>query len=127
MLLHVLNLHWLDHVPDQNDLCAHGNVLVQIGAETLSDVERGDWCISAAALYLLRTLTADHTRNTPVGEYLIPCCGHAMYEQTTSNDVLIIGCANGVDWDVHHQDDRVILRTHSGTEEHIARDRWQEL
>jgi hypothetical protein len=127
MLLQALNLHWLDHVPDQHDLCAHGSALVQIGEETLSDLAGGDWCVSAAALYLLRTLTADHTRTAPVGEHLIPCCGHAMYEQTTSNDVLIIGCANGIDWDVHHQGDDVTLRTHSGTEERITRVRWQEL
>jgi len=126
MILQLLDLHWLAHGVEQYDLCAHGCVTIQIGPETLATQSDGDWCVSAAALYLLRTLTADHTAQAPVGEHLIPHCGHEMYTQIASADVLIMGCPSGVNWDVLHQQGAVILRTATGAEEYLSENVWQQ-
>jgi hypothetical protein len=124
LLLH--NLHWLGHAPAQTDLCAHGEVTIQIGTQQLATPADGDWCVSAGAIYLFRTLMADHTDGHPVGEHLIPHCGHSMYSQTDSDDVLIMGCSNGVTWEVQHQHDHVLVRTAEGAEERLTAQHWQQ-
>ena len=106
--LRLLRLHWLDTLPAEEDLCAHGYVAVRLGKRVLCD-ETDEWTVSAAALYLLRTLTADHTPACPVGDQLLPCCGFTMWPDETSDDVLMMGCPNGVDWQVEHQDNQVQL------------------
>jgi hypothetical protein len=126
MILTLNSIHWLSHAAEQSDLCAHGEVTVQIGSQKLASPADGDWCVSAAALYLLRTLTTDHTPEHPVGEHLIPHCGHTMFVENGSDDVLILGCPQGVNWDVIHQSGQVLLRTTQGTEERLRRHEWQQ-
>jgi hypothetical protein len=126
MVLLLNDVHWLPHTPEQTDLCAHGEVTVQIGTQQLVTPADGDWCVSAAAIYLLRTLTTDHTPERPVGEHLIPHCGHTMFAQTGSDDVLIMGCPHGVTWDVLHQPGYVLLRTAEGVEEQVPTREWQQ-
>jgi hypothetical protein len=46
---------------DPEDQCAHGKVALEIDGVSLVRPEDGEWTVSAAALFLLRTLTADHT------------------------------------------------------------------
>ena len=103
------NLHWLSVEAPQVDLCAHGGVVLSREDHILVDQRSENWTLSAAALMLLRTLTEDHTADHRVGEHLFPCCGHAMYEQAGSADVLIVGCSNGLDWEVAHRDGKVEL------------------
>jgi hypothetical protein len=93
-----IRLHWIkdDGADDPRDLCAHSPVRLQIDGDTLVDPEDGDETIIAAAIYLLRTLERDHTKENPVGDQLFPCCGHAMFD-TGDDDVLICGCPNGSD------------------------------
>jgi hypothetical protein len=126
MVLLLYNLHWLEHTPQQSDLCAHGQVTVQIATQQLATPLDGDWCVSAGAIYLLRTLAADHTAEHPVGEHLIPHCGHSMFSQTGSDDVLILGCSQGVTWEVQHQRDHVLVRTTEGAEERLPAHHWQQ-
>lgn len=126
MILQVDKLHWLSHMNEQQDLCAHGAVEVQIGEDILDAGQEARWCVSAAALYLLRTLTADHTQDAPVGEHLIPCCGHTLYSQGREADVVITGCPNGLDWKIRHRDSTVLFRTPNGREEQITLIEWQQ-
>lgn len=62
---------------DPDDQCAHGRVLFQINNTTFVKPEDGIWTVSASALYLLRTLSENHTIENPVAEtnFLFPCCG----------------------------------------------------
>jgi len=101
------NLHWLSVEAPQSDLCAHGGVVIACGDSVLIDQRSEQWTLSAAALMLLRTLTEDHTADHRVGEHLFPCCGHVMYERGGSDDVLIVGCPNGLDFEVRHRDREV--------------------
>jgi hypothetical protein len=70
----------------------------------------GDWTVSAAAVYLLRTLSRSHTKQQPIAEHLFPCCGNGMFE-AEGEDVLIIGCNSGIDIEVVQAGDEVLLTT----------------
>ncbi|RPD44565.1 hypothetical protein DNI29_20750 [Hymenobacter sediminis] len=100
--LKLLAIQWLENADEKEDLCAHGNVLVRIGSTVLSDATSGRWTVSATALFLLRTLTQNHTVAAPVGDQLLPCCGFTMWPLANSDDVLVFGCPNGIDWAVEH-------------------------
>ena len=58
---------------------------------------------------LLRTLDADHTAASRVGDQLVPCCGHAWFASGPA-DVMVIGCVYGLDWEVRHAAGHVALR-----------------
>lgn len=91
IILHARDLHWLEETPDADDLCAHGRVDFRVNGEVPAGWKDFEVNVSAAALYLLRTLE----RDTPVsvdGDEIFPCCGHAMYARDDSRDVLILGC-----------------------------------
>jgi len=105
------NLRWLEGMNPENDLCLHGNVVVIIGDERL---EENSATVSAAALYLLRTLTKDHSRDRE--NPLIPCCGFSMYADEYMANVDIIGCPNGIVWSVVHVSDGVKITTENSTE-----------
>lgn len=111
IILEPTNLHWIKgKADDPNDLCAHGNVLFQINDDMLLSEEAGEWTVSASALYLLRTLSRNHTSDSRVGEHLFPCCGHALYD-IGAPDVLIIGCSIGRDFEIRHIEDEVQLQS----------------
>jgi hypothetical protein len=65
---------------DPEDHCVHGRVLFTINNIEFIKPEDGVWTISASALYLLRTITEDHTIENPVSEinFLFPCCGFSV-------------------------------------------------
>jgi hypothetical protein len=127
MLLQPHNLHWLAEDEPEIDLCAHGAVTVQIGGRLLATAEAGSWCVSAASLCLMRTLTANHTDESPVCDHLIPCCGHSMYAQNDGADVAIVGCFNGLDWEVVHAGANVRLRACVGEEEIVTLGEWRRI
>jgi len=109
-------LHWIkdDGADDPFDLCAHSPVRFEVDDKILVAPENGDSAVSAAAIYLLRTLERDHTIDASVGDQLFPCCGHAMYD-TGDENVLICGCPNGSDVFVTHDADGGIrLTQHDG-------------
>ncbi|MCC3160260.1 hypothetical protein LJ737_23690 [Hymenobacter sp. 15J16-1T3B] len=115
--LRLLGIRWLDTLDETEDLCAHGSVQVGIGAETVSDASHPEWTVSAAALFLLRTLTRNHSPDEPVGAgQLLPCCGFTMwYFPENGPDTLVLGCPSGIDWTVQHEGDAVRLTTAAGT------------
>ncbi|WP_225048883.1 hypothetical protein [Lacticaseibacillus kribbianus] len=107
--LHLTNPFWLYQEDPTKDLCAHGTVEVTIGdARTTQEAT-----VSAAALELLRSLQDGH--DPVVAELqLLPCCGFSMYPTADDQDVLIIGCPEGVDWGVTLAGERVLLTPADG-------------
>ena len=84
------------------DQCAHGGVVFTIDSITFvgsGDVE--SVTVSAAALFLLRTLTYDHTPATP-GSRLVATCapvaGSMLIRLSVPQfPVLVMGCPTGTD------------------------------
>jgi hypothetical protein len=128
LVLRPVDLHWLDRTNDDpSDLCAHGSLEFRIGGDDLAEGAAGEeWTVSAAALYLLRTLSIPHTKESPVGDHLFPCCGFAMYDVAGEEDVEVCGCPNGLDFQILHSADGsgVVVRSEDGREWAVAREDW---
>ena len=107
LVIECQRLHWLGSPAE--DRCAHGGVTIRLGDEVIVDVAERDWNLTAASLMLFRAIDADHTSASRVGDQLVPCCGHAWFAHGES-DVVVIGCMYGLDWDVRHDADGVVLR-----------------
>ena len=118
------NLTWLNTTGDRpEDLCAHSKVRFTVdGLEIVAPDD--EWTVSASAIYLLRTLERNHTKDDPVGEHLFPCCGFSMYEVDDSDDVLIVGCATGIDATIEHISDQVRITAESGESRTVPKSEW---
>jgi hypothetical protein len=129
VILRPVNLRWIQGgADDPKDLCAHGDVEFRIGNDVLLGEANGkDLTVSAAALYLLRTLSVPHTREAPVGDHLFPCCGFAMYDLPGQEDVVISGCPHGQDFEVGHQvgGQGVVIRAADGREWAVGWPQWR--
>ena len=110
------NLTWInDNKDDPEDLCLHGHAVVMIGNQKLEY----EATVSATALYLLKTLTEDHVKFED--NQMLPCCGHFIIPNEELDTVTILGCPNGIDWSViHNNDDSVTLELEDGTKEIVA-------
>lgn len=118
-LVDVNNLHWktpINEPPWENncldnpyDLCLHGDVTVSIGNEVLKE----ELALNASSLYLLRTLTKDHVIDIENPDPIMPCCGHSLNAIELMEDVLIVGCPNGLDFSIEHKDNKVRITTES--------------
>ena len=123
--MEVADLHWLEGGDPRDDLCVHGTAHVRIDGETLVAPADGDgWTLSAASLYLMRTLFRDHSPEAPVGDHLIPCCGFNMWVDD-QGELLILGCPSGVDWSVRHTSSGVTLQTPSGHSQVVDGAEWR--
>lgn len=110
-------LFWINHqLDDPHDLCAHGDISAIIEKEVFTY----ECTASAAALYLLRSLTQNHIAGQTRQQFL-PCCGHTMIAQNDTLDTVeILGCSNGIDWSIIHEDKETIrIITVSGKETHV--------
>lgn len=109
--------HWIkdDGNDDPDDLCIHGEVLVRIGDETISDKDSGAWSIGVTALYLMRTISNGYTPEE-FGNYLLPCCGHFMIpDDSGENYVVIQGCNIGIEWKIDTHQDSIKWTSEKGT------------
>lgn len=103
--LEIRKLNWIkdDGADDPNDLCAHGIVCVTIGDRQLKEAKL---CMSAGAIFLLRSLTDDHIEQStadPDAVRILPCCGNGLFEdENDPNRVFIVTCPFGVDFSVIH-------------------------
>ena len=110
--IEVENFEWIDgSLDNENDLCLHGHATAYIGEKKLEY----DATVSATALYLLKTLTENHIINED--NQMLPCCGFSMIPDEELGNVTIIGCPNGIDWSVIHEDNSVRLILEDGTQE----------
>ena len=115
-------LYWINKdTDDPDDLCLHGDVVVHIGNERFAE----DCTVSAAALYLLKTLSENHV----IGEdnQMLPCCGFFLIPNETNDTVSISGCSNGIDWTVIHIKDGVEIITESGNTTFIGLDEYKRV
>jgi hypothetical protein len=126
--LRPVNLRWVNGAADDpQDLCAHGDVDFRIGDDQLLAPDGLDLTVSAAALYLLRTLSVPHTRQTPVGDHLFPCCGFTLYDIPGELDVVVCGCPSGEDFEVIHAGSEVgvVVRAADGREWAVGWEEWR--
>ena len=107
MKLYAKDMFFRGDSEKEYDYCIHGKVIFNIGEVLLSD--DNNWCVSASAYRFLQTLFEDH--KTGNEEFLIPCCGHSIYPSEDEKFVTIIGCNNGIDFDVIHMGESVIIKT----------------
>ena len=127
ILLLPTRLHWInDSSDDPCDLCAHSPVLFQIGEESLIRPEDGVWTVSAAALYLLRTLSQSHINSQRVAEHLFPCCGNGIFEVEDNDDVLILGCNSGIDFQIIQNGSCVEINTMHHDRYHVSLTEWKK-
>jgi hypothetical protein len=126
VIIELRDPHWISDRDTEHDLCAHGGVEIRVNDIVFSDGIDTNWTVSAAALHLLRTLTRDHTKEHPICENLIPCCGFNMYEQGEGEDVLLLECSYGTNFEVKHYQDKVILTNQNSEKTTITNDEWQQ-
>lgn len=116
------DFQWIDGAEDDpEDLCLHGTVSVLMGTESFAY----HCCVSAAALRMLKTLTENH-EVTNSGEQMLPCCGDSMIADETMETVTIIGCDNGIDWTVRHEDGGIQLITATGKQVLVDKARYRK-
>lgn len=115
------NLEWIDGAKDYpEDLCLHGHVVVTIA----NRVFEYNATVSATSLYLLKSLTENHIIYQD--NQMLPCCGHTLIANDDLSNVIILGCPNGIDWSVIHNDESVVLELDDGTKEYISIDEYTE-
>lgn len=124
--IRILKLHWIkeENPDDKEDLCLHGKLFVKIGNEILSDLESGSWTLSAASLFLLRTLKMDYKLND-FENFLIPCCGHSIIIE--ENKPLVLGCSLGIEWTIQHTEDGFVKHiSQNGSEATITEEEYRK-
>jgi len=113
MELRALELAWIKgREDDPADQCAHGRILFQVA--NFVRPEDGIWTVSAAGLFLLRTLELDHTAENPVSEFnfLIPHCGNDAWKNKGSRfNVVCMGCNQGRNPEVTYRHNKILVRT----------------
>ena len=126
IILRPTGLHWINDSGDNPfDLCAHAGVEFQIEREILISPSDGVWTVSAAALYLLRTWSQPHKKAEGIGVQLFPCCGNGIFEVEGQDDVVVIGCNSGIDFDVVQLGEEILLAAEDGTEYRAAVADWR--
>jgi hypothetical protein len=111
---------------DPQDFCAHSEVEFTVDGDVLVLASAGDWTVSSSALFLLRTLWQSHTKQNPVGEHLFPCCGHSMYVVDGQDDVAVLGCPNGIDFEVIRSLDDVIITSADRQKHRVSFAEWRD-
>ena len=124
----IIDLHWIDRKEDDGkDLCLHGNVFVRIGDEIIDNgIDNDDWTVSAGALMMLRSIETNHIVFKEEN-HMLPCCGHFMYIDEKTNNIIVLGCPTGIDWTVIHEGNNVKLITESGKETIISNDKYEKI
>jgi hypothetical protein len=114
----VQELQWIKGSKDDpEDHCAHGRVFFTVNETEFVKPDDGVWTVSASALYLLRTLTENHTAENSVADgYLFPCCGFVVLPIGGRFKVLCLGCMNGIELEIIHQVDTVTINSSAGSE-----------
>ena len=123
--LDLIDPHWIKGVKDDpDDQCAHGYISFLIDDFVILNSEE-EWTVSAAALFLLRSVTCNHSEKTSVAEsnYLIPCCGFNPFKYEGEFGLLLMGCNNGIDPEIVHENGSVSI-SFKGTTRSIRQSDW---
>jgi len=105
--------YWMSQGEEEReDLCLHGWVKITIGDwKTVVDCT-----VTAAALFLLRTLEEDWLAGQQEN-LLFPCCGFGVFFDESAGRVVIVGCPGGEDCTVLHEGDNLRVIPPKGGEE----------
>ena len=117
----VSNMYWITEGDDPNDLCAHGDMVAIIGDEKFEF----SGTVSATAIYLLKTLTENRTFEDE--NQMMPCCGHFYIANDTLDNVIILGCNRGVDWETTHVDNGVKIKTENEKEVFVPYEEYKRV
>jgi hypothetical protein len=119
---------WISDLEDDpGDQCAHGRVLFRVGETVFVKPEDGEWTVSGAALYLLRTLTVDNVAEHRVAteNFLFPCCAlQPGVGEEGSFAVEFVGCNTGMEVDIVHGGGRVRFCTPDGDAAEATEEEW---
>lgn len=131
IILKPQGLRWLTKpADDPQDLCAHGKVTFEIDGTSLITPEDGEWTVSAAALYLLRTLDNNFAQEpffvADESEQIFPCCGFEMYDVEGEDDVLILGCPNGINLQIAHDGKKVEIKAEEKNPIFVSYADWRD-
>lgn len=114
----ILELCWLDGMPEEHDLCAHGIVRIHLGDHVLED----EVSMSASALHLLRSVSADHEPDEMAK--LFPTDGFCW--TPVGDSIYLGGCPNGgFDGHVVHEDGFVCVALEGLPEVRIPLDQYR--
>lgn len=80
--------------------------------------------MSASAIFLLRALDRDHTKESKVGDQIFPCCGHSIYD-VGEEEVVICGCPSGIDFEIRHRSGLYTISTKDGREIAVPEAEWE--
>lgn len=119
IILKAKDLQWITEVKDDpDDQCAHGMIDFRIDDYSFVTPDDGILSVSAAALFLLRSLSSNHDENNPVAEdsQLFPHCGHCVWPGDGRYNVSIVGCSNGIDVEIFHEGDSINFTSEDGTQ-----------
>ena len=110
--LSATNLYYIGDTDSdkRRDYCVHGHVLFMIDDTVIEDGD--EWCTSASALRFMRSVLSNHFSGAE--EHMIPCCGHFMIPADDGKSVHISGCSNGIDFDLIHEENRIVIKTADG-------------
>ena len=121
--LKIINLNWINDEPDApTDLCLHGRVFVRIG-EKIIDNGTESWTVSAGAYRMLKSLYGNHVAGE--GFNLLPCCGHDIFIYEKTGELVIMGCPNGNDWSVIHENGMVKIKADNDKQIVISLDEYR--
>jgi hypothetical protein len=124
--LHILDIHWVNDIIDNEDLCVHGKMFVKIDNEIISDDNSGDWTLTATGLYLLRSLNKNYEPYM-YNNFLLPCCAFDFWLDD-NNQVFFMGCINGIDFIIeHHENNIVKIRSLNGAEAIINKSKFSDI
>lgn len=123
MKLYTKDMYFLGETEEQQeyDCCVHGSVVFKIGNDILH--EGGDWCVSASALRFMKTIFENRIMTDE--DFLIPCCGNYMIPSDDKKSVTIIGCNNGIDFEIIHNQNIVNIKTQNGNQYEIPLDDYR--
>jgi hypothetical protein len=95
---------------DPQDQCSHGYVNFSVGDTMFLSHDDGEFTTSGAALFLLRTLSSDHTADTSIAEsnLLFPCCAFNPWLMGENNSLVVMGCNGGIDVSIRHLPDNLV-------------------
>lgn len=127
-VLKIVDLYWIEQTIDNDeDLCLHGHVFVQIGNTIVDTGTKDDWTLSVGAYRMLHSIYRNHCAEDLYTGYFLTCCGHGMWVDKKTGALIISDCPYGLNWSVTHQGDNVHLTTEAGEQVTMALTTYREI